>query len=207
MPDWYREQSFMNGRSQELRSRLLDAAERLVAERELSGITVREISSAAGLSAGVLYNYFPDKNDLLLAALVGRYTDLLERYEAGLPEPGSGEVDENLASYAQASLELYADFLPLVARLLRDPPLLQRFLAEIHTHPLGVHRIRRPIADYLAGEQRLGRLADVDVDVATDVVHGSVAMLALNGFLRGGGSGGEVAALVETLTHGLSPRP
>ncbi len=54
----------------ELRELLIDAADRLLADRQVSAITTRDIARAAGLSDGVLYNYFANKNDLVVVALL-----------------------------------------------------------------------------------------------------------------------------------------
>lgn len=45
-----------------LREHLVDTAERLLAEKQVGAITTREIARAAGVSDGVLYNYFADKD-------------------------------------------------------------------------------------------------------------------------------------------------
>ena len=72
-----------------LRELLVDSAEKLLAERQVSSITTRDIARAAGVSDGVLYNYFANKNDLLVAALMRRYAGLVSGFDADLPAPGS----------------------------------------------------------------------------------------------------------------------
>ncbi len=76
-----------------LREHLIDVAERLLSERQVSAITTRDIARTAGVSDGVLYNYFADKNDLLLTALVRRYGRIVARFEADLPQPGTATVE------------------------------------------------------------------------------------------------------------------
>jgi AcrR family transcriptional regulator len=46
---------------------LLDAAERLVLERGVDALTTRDIAEGAGAPVGSLYQYFSDKEDVLLA--------------------------------------------------------------------------------------------------------------------------------------------
>lgn len=53
-----------------LRELLIDPAEKLPAERQVSTITTGDIARTAGVSGGVLYTYLADKNELLGAALV-----------------------------------------------------------------------------------------------------------------------------------------
>jgi AcrR family transcriptional regulator len=191
-----------------LREHLIDVAERLLSERQVSTITTRDIARTAGVSDGVLYNYFSDKNDLLLTALVRRYTGIVTRFEADLPEPGTGAVRDNLNAHARALLDLQADALPLAAGLITEPSLLRQFIDAIHREPLGPLRVLHHVAGYLAGEQRLGRLPAVDVEAATTLIFGATVMLAFTS-LMGGASREDLArqvpAIVDTLIDGLDP--
>ncbi|MFB9238642.1 TetR/AcrR family transcriptional regulator [Plantactinospora siamensis] len=191
-----------------LRQQLVDTAERLLAERQVGAITTREIARAAGVSDGVLYNYFADKYDLLVAALLRRYAGELATFERDLPAPGTGEVRANLVSYAEAVHKLIADTLPVVTGLMSEPTLLHRFMVEIHREPMGHHRLIGPLADYLTGERRLGRLGDFPLDATVTMIIGSAMML---GFAEvvGGVARGELARgvpdIIDTLLAGIAP--
>jgi len=191
-----------------LREHLIDVAERLLSERQVSTITTRDIARTAGVSGGVLYNYFTDKNDLLLTALVRRYTRIVGRFEADLPEAGTGTVRDNLNTHARALLDLQADALPIAAGLITEPALLRQFIDTIHREPLGPLRILHHVAGYLADEQRLGRLPSVDVEAATTLLFGATVMLAFTN-LMGGVPREDLArqlpAIVSTLVDGLDP--
>ncbi len=196
-----------------LREHLIDVADRLLSERQVSAITTRDIARTAGVSDGVLYNYFADKNDLLLTALVRRYGRIVARFEADLPQPGTATVEENLGAHARAMLDLQADALPIAAGLITEPALLRQFIDAIHREPLGPQRILHHVAGYIAGEQRLGRLPAVDVEAATTLLFGATIMLAFTN-LMGGASREDLArqlpAVVGTLVRGLdapSPAP
>lgn len=204
----------MRGRAGEdpgtaLREHLIDAAEKLLAKKPVTTITTRDIARTAGVSDGVLYNYFADKHDLLVAALVRRYGELMTRFDSGLPAPGTGTVEENLKVYARASLDLVAEALPAVPGLISEPALLHRFFVAIHTEPFGPHRMRQPIADYLAGEQRLGRLGDFDVDAAVGLIMGPAIMLGATELMSGtprAELADEFERIVHTMLTGLGPR-
>lgn len=60
-------------RRQHTRSALLDAAERLWAERGIKGASLDDVASGAGMTKGAVYSNFTGKTDLLLA-LLDRYT-------------------------------------------------------------------------------------------------------------------------------------
>src|SRR5450759_2729180 len=82
-----------------LRELLIDATEGLISRGPISAITTRDIARAAGVSDGVLYNYFEDKPDLILAALVRRYQLLARRFFDASPQAGSGTVEDNLVDF------------------------------------------------------------------------------------------------------------
>ena len=167
-------------RASTLREHLVAATELLLEQRPLGEMTTRAIAHHAGVSDGVLYNHFADKAELLIAAMVRRYGRLVERLEAATPTAGEGTVVANVQSYGLALSEVESDAMLHGAALLAHPALLQRFWTEIHRSPFGIDRLRRPLADYLAAEQRLGRVTDeVDIEAAVTVVFGVCAMVAL----------------------------
>jgi AcrR family transcriptional regulator len=191
-----------------LREHLVDAAATLLARTPLAGITTREIARTAGVSDGVLYNYFGDKDDLLVEALVRSLRRSIESTVPRLPEPGRGSVEENLTSIATTLFELAGEVIPMVAGLISDPSLLHRVLARLHEDPLGPQWFRAPLVAYIDGERRLGRIrADADAEALTLALLGSTAGLALASHVPGGDpvAAGRVAAVVGQLVRGLRP--
>ncbi|GAA1767626.1 TetR/AcrR family transcriptional regulator [Agromyces humatus] len=69
------------------RERILDAAERLFAERGFDATPTSIIAGAAGVPKGLLFYYFPTKHDLL-RALVSERLDLGPIDPGALVEPG-----------------------------------------------------------------------------------------------------------------------
>ena len=59
------------------RSKLLAAAERLIAERGYLAVRLEDIGAAAGVSGPAIYRHFPNKEALLVELLVGISTRLL----------------------------------------------------------------------------------------------------------------------------------
>ena len=193
-----------------LRQHLIDTAEKLLTEGQVGAITTREIAREAGVSDGVLYNHFADKHDLILAALIRRYAQALSHFEADLPEPGTATVEANLITYAEAALDLVAQALPMVAGLMSEPALLHRFIAEIHREPLGPERMRQPIADYITGEQRLGRLGEFPIEAALSLMIGPTLMLGFTELVGGAPRQTVVAAIpdiIHTLMQGIAATP
>jgi AcrR family transcriptional regulator len=191
-----------------LREHLLETTERLLGEQTPATLTTRRIARAAGVSDGVLYNHFSDKDELVLGAIVRRFSALLERYRSSIAEPGTGSVETNLGRIAEAAFELHLALLPIVAGLLADDLLLRRFLHEIHRNHVGAAETVEALDRHLAAERAAGRLADVDTRAAANLLVGAVAVRAFTTALGAAPAAERDAlpALVSTLVRGLEPR-
>ncbi len=176
----------------------------------VTSITTREIARTAGVSDGVLYNYFSDKNELLVQALLRKYRVLVDEFNARIPTPGAGSVGDNLARLAEALYDLAGQFMPVIAGLLTDPVLFHKLFAALHEQPFGPDQLRVPLLDYLDGERRLGRIPpDADIESVSLLLMGPTAMLALVSHVGTGAAPDRSAALrpvVEALIRGLRPR-
>lgn len=188
-----------------LRDHLIAAAEALLSRRHVAAITTRDLSRAAEVSEGVLYNYFSDKNDLLLTALSRRFRELVADFRESVPAPGRGTVRANLVRLAQELFALHIAGLPLFGTLLTEPTLLVRFSHEVHRADagLGGGDIRDAIIDYLDSERRHGRIRRCDPSAAADLLLGSVALLALLHLTTGAEVEGRIPGLVDALIGGL----
>jgi TetR/AcrR family transcriptional regulator len=87
------------------KDRILDAAEDIFSHKGFDGTKVQEIASAAGVNKAMLYYYFKDKDDLLIA-VIGRIIkgigDAIPRYFAG---------NENTVENIEAFLDFYIEYL------------------------------------------------------------------------------------------------
>jgi AcrR family transcriptional regulator len=119
-------------RAQVRRQQVLDAAAICFKRSGFHGASMSEISKAAGMSAGHIYNYF-DSKDAIIAAFVeqneervaailralGRRADPL----AGLVDEAEGSVDDHVASDRIAlQLEIWAEASrnPAIAAVVHD---------------------------------------------------------------------------------------
>jgi AcrR family transcriptional regulator len=76
-------------RNELYRQHILEAAERVFAERGFENAKVQEISELAGLSMGTIYTIFSSKEELFRALLEERGRELLELAKRIVAEPGS----------------------------------------------------------------------------------------------------------------------
>jgi AcrR family transcriptional regulator len=193
-----------------LREHLIDHAELLLAQRPAATVTTRDIARAAGVSDGVLYNYFADKHELIVAALLRRFAELMARFATDLPKAGTGTVEANLTNFALAALDLFANALPVAGGVISDPVLLHRLMHAIHSQPFGPHLFRQPIVDYLIAEQALGRLGPFDPEAAASLLIGPTLMLGFAHVIPDSPADhtpAAIPAIVQTLLRGLSGGP
>jgi len=97
------------------RIRVLEAAEKLFAERGVDAVTMDDVAGAAGVGKGTLYRRFGDKGGLAMALLDQRERELQERILTGPPPLGPGaEPADRLGAFVEAYLNFLDRQLDLV---------------------------------------------------------------------------------------------
>jgi AcrR family transcriptional regulator len=87
------------------RKQLVELGMTMLAERGIEQISVEEIAKNAGISQGLLYNYFPSKREFHLAIVRHVSDDILQRL---VPNPKLGPIDmlrQWLGNYVDYVLE------------------------------------------------------------------------------------------------------
>ncbi|MEV0681255.1 TetR/AcrR family transcriptional regulator [Actinosynnema sp. NPDC050436] len=140
------------------RDRILDAAAHVMRTKGLARATTKEIAKAAELSEAALYKHFQDKTGMFLAVLRERVPSDLGALVAGL-RAGEGEVRENLEAVARTAIGFYSETFPIAASVFSEPTLLAAHSELLRQRGAGPHAEVEALARYLAGEQRIGRLA------------------------------------------------
>ena len=184
-------------RSQVTVTAILDAAARVFEERGFDAGTTNRVAERAGVSIGSLYEYFPDK-DALVVALVERE---LERERAKLlallePATTANALAAQLGAFAETLVELHA-----------RRPALHRMLFEQAAHPPAAHacvlRFEEALAHALASSLRAVRPALRDPDTTAHLIVQASESLAHRFVLRGIHDLGR-AAFVAELTRLLA---
>lgn len=183
------------------RERILDAAERLAAEKGVAGASIEAIVKAAGVSTVTFYEHFEGKEECFVAAFdraVGEGVEELTRAAAGDPAAGGLSWSEGLATGLRALTRLIAARperarLCLVEAQTGGPELSARFEAAL---------------DRVAGKLREGRALDTaPVDLPPtheEATAGALAWLLHERLERGGAE--EVEAIYpELIDIALAP--
>lgn len=119
-------------RARETQQRFLDAAARVFARHGYSAGTTNRIAEEAGASVGSLYQYFPNK-DAILIALVRRHIDEgVELVAARLADPQPRSLVERLDGLVDAVLTNHAGDPRLHQVLFEEAPRPPELLAELH---------------------------------------------------------------------------
>jgi AcrR family transcriptional regulator len=158
------------------REQIMEAALRVFARKGFAGATNKDIAREAGITAGLIYHYFANKEALLKAIIEERSPVQLLRE---LPPEMRDLPPETLLRYLlQQMLALVEDE--------KFMQLLRVYLSElIHNpdvSPLGIPAIQEGtkfLEDYLARKMENGELRRVDPTLAAQVIMGSIMDVVL----------------------------
>jgi len=84
----------------------VDAARRCFTRLGVEGTSMEQVREEAGVSAGLMYRYFPSKDDMLRAAISGS----MLQFEALITEVGSNEKATTAAGYLRLLLDTLRRF-------------------------------------------------------------------------------------------------
>lgn len=130
----------------DLHAVLLESATKLLNEKGVSGLSLREVARVAGVSHTAPYRHFEDK-EALLAAVAEAGFNRLEREVSEVKEKGYGSAAKNLISIG----EVY------VKRAIANPNLASLMFGGSYNLAEKNHRLRE------AGERAFQELVDVVV--------------------------------------------
>jgi AcrR family transcriptional regulator len=122
-------------RSQDTVQAIVRAAAQVFAARGYAASTTNHIAERAGVSIGSLYEYFPNK-DALLVALMERHVRDGEAIIAGVQIPLDSDLAGAVRQFVRAMVEFHARDSALHRVLFEEaplPPLIRRRLTAIET--------------------------------------------------------------------------
>ncbi|SHK64459.1 transcriptional regulator, TetR family [Pseudonocardia thermophila] len=82
-------EAISDARAQWRRRQIVDAASRLLERTDFHSMSMQELAKEAGVSVGLIYQYVPSKEDVLLLL----FLDILEAYRREVPEAMAGVED------------------------------------------------------------------------------------------------------------------
>ncbi|MBC9734841.1 TetR/AcrR family transcriptional regulator [Nocardioides marmotae] len=94
-------------RSRRRVEKMLDAAARLVVERGVEALTTRDIAEAAGVPVASLYQYFADKDDVLVALAARDMEEMDEQVSRDVTTLLESGAEVTLASLVRTVMEAF----------------------------------------------------------------------------------------------------
>ncbi|GLF99181.1 TetR/AcrR family transcriptional regulator [Streptomyces yaizuensis] len=163
----------------DLRKRLFDAAERVVARDGAAALTSRAVTEEAGCAKGVLHTHFAGLDAFVAELVLDRFARSAAVAE-GLPgRAGTGAVTDNLTTVAAAVLSLDTG---VVGLAVTRPEAARRVRGAWGDGAPGFGAIQASISGYLRAEVRLGRTReDVDAECVALALVGTMHHLLMTG--------------------------
>ena len=195
-------------KGRDTRQRILAAARTLFGEKGYSGVRITDITEAADLSPGAFYRYFEDRRDVVLVLLRDLMEEAFDFVRAPLNE--QRPIDSVLRT-TQLYFEFYHENRALFSVLVElgqtDPEVGEIWAKSRKAFYSRIaHALSRGVA---AGRVR----ADVDVEVAAEMLGSMTEFYAFQRYVLGGNSLKDVPAeeatrvLSEIWTTGIRGNP
>lgn len=188
----------------DVRERLFDSAERVLAREGPGALTSRAITSEAGCSKGLLHAHFDGLDEFIAELVLDRFARTA-RQAGKLPgRAGRSTVSDNLVAVALALLNSLD---PTVTGLVMTrPDASLRVRQALEAGAPGFTTIQDAVIAYLDAERRLGRLAEgTDTASVALALVGTVHHLLMTGWADAPDPREQAERLVAVLVHDGPP--
>lgn len=185
------------------REQIIEAATRVFAEKGFRRATTREVAREAGVSEGTIYNYFEDKDALLMAILdkLNETERRAEDFEEGIATDFRGFFNEYLRRRMSFIWEHREVFRVVLSEMLVNAELRGLYLRQVVAPTMGIAE------ENFRSRMEQGEVRQTDAPLTTRSVAGAVLGVLVLGLLGDeeiGSRSEEVPdALAELLIHGL----
>jgi TetR/AcrR family transcriptional repressor of mexJK operon len=149
---------------------ILDAALKVFAATGYSGAKMDDVATEAGVTKPTLYSYFPSKESLFQAMMLGKRDVMLDVFEH--PSQDGMVADLLVFAWAYADTVMRPEMLSLARLIIGE---VQRFPEIGRAYQAsGPDHLLRGIMRYLEGQRRAGRLAFEEAELAAQDLWGLI---------------------------------
>jgi AcrR family transcriptional regulator len=149
---------------------ILDAALKVFAAQGYSGASMDAVAAEAGVTKPTLYSYFPSKESLFQAMMLGKRDVMLDVFEH--PSQAGMVADLLIFAWAYADTVMRPEMLSLARLIIGE---VQRFPEIGRAYQAsGPDHLLRGIMRYLEGQRRAGRLEFEDTELAAQDLWGLI---------------------------------
>jgi AcrR family transcriptional regulator len=187
----------------DLRERLFDAAERVLAREGPAAMTSRAITTEAGCAKGLLHTHFDGLDTFVAELVLDRFARTAHQAEEIPARAGYSTVADNLNTVALTLLN--SPHPTIVGLAMSRPEASSRIRKALEAGAPGFTAIQDAITNYLDAERGLGRLPDAtDTATVALVLVGTVHHLLMTSW-AGTSDPREQAKRLVTLLVGAQP--
>jgi len=124
--------NFPSSSETQIRTRILQAAQKLFAAHGFEGTTTRDLAQAAGVAEGTMFRYFPNKKAILIEVATNGWVDILTDLLTELSEMGSYKAVEQVMRRRMWNLQKNAQLMRICFMEVQfHPDLRDRIQAEV----------------------------------------------------------------------------
>jgi len=168
-------------RDSDKKQRIIDAAMKLISEKGYHGATTASIAKEAGVSQGIIFHYFKNKEKLFLALLKEGTNKLLKEIDENIS--GEGDIAKKIQLVVQAYCKMArreVNLFKVLTKQLRGSGLSSKKLIE-----LGMSKPFNRIKEIIEEGINKGTLRKFDVDAASICLLGIMDYTVLKWILEG----------------------
>jgi TetR/AcrR family fatty acid metabolism transcriptional regulator len=161
------------------REQIVEAATRVFAQKGFRRATTREVAREAGISEGTIYNYFEDKDALLMAILerLNETERRAEDFEEGMATDFEGFLRDYLSRRMSLIWENREVFRVVLSEMLVNAELRELYLRRV------VEPTMRIAEENFRSRMEQGEVRHMDAPLATRSVAGAVLGVLVLGLL------------------------
>ena len=193
---------------QEREERILEAAAAVFARKGFHQATIREIAEHADVADGTIYNYYSDKQDLLVAitrqVIANSTFDALAEFEPKDDEAFLTALLRDRLDFARQNFDFTR---VLLSQVWTDESFRGEYLREV------IGPLLQVMEGYLQSRVRFGTVRPVNTRVIVQAMAGSFLVFVLlsepgeEGLFAGVSHDELAAELADFFLHGLQARP
>ena len=190
------------------RDALYEASLSILEAEGWMGLTMEKLAQRAGVAKGTVYNYFPDKKEIIFFVLRRNGENITREMEAirSLGLDPATELQRTLESLV-LGIHKHRNVIAAMIRVVEENP-------ELHSHhgPCSkehpMHRVREALLAVLTRGVQCGAFRDFDPNLMENLIHGILMSLArMFGIGAFEGDPEVIAEMVKDLVlHGILPR-
>ena len=155
------------------RVKIIESGIEIFSKKGISGTTVRDIIRNTGLASGTFYNYFKNKEEVLIAAMDDAAYDLAKILEKGRKE--ASNLEEFIEFQVDPFFEMVSELPELFFILSTNLEVIDRFTIQTPQMTLAIEDLKKDLE--LAIKNKI--IPDVDIDYFSTVFSSVIEGVAI----------------------------